>query len=407
MTSGMIRVLAIMAVFACAFVARGDPEALAPVWPARAFEAELGGKGVVLELPGDPTQYRSTQVGLFGEVPDASAVVTRFLEKVGPRAVEVDTASVRAEGSNALVFDASPMNEHAPDGVRTLLFVSLRADPYRVERTWMAAEEATTEAVRGIAVIVPGTFGYPPELYEKWSLDLRGRGWTVLRLLSQPSRFTEHVKVEISPGKAAEAAGRFAAHADDRTAECAYAVQAGAAYLEGLDERLNGKPRAILGFSGGAILLPAVVAREPSKYGTAAVVAGGANAAGISIDSTFMKQFIRSVTFEFSGEDTAADREAFERAYLGQASLDTYHAAARFDDTTRVLVIDGSFDKAVPFASSTLMVERFEAGGVTPVRRTYPTNHVMLFVSLNEMIGQINDWVDGGKLSLPPGQEGP
>jgi hypothetical protein len=70
-----------------------------------------------------------------------------------------------------------------------------------------------------------------------------------------------------------------------------------------------------------------------------------------------------------------------------------------------VLVVDGSFDKAVPFASSAVMVDRFMAGGITPVRRTYPTNHVMLFVALSEMVGQINSWVDGGELGLPPGEE--
>lgn len=408
----MTRLLTIVMVFACAFVALGDPDIdfLAPAWPPRAFEAELGAKGVVLELGGDPKRYQSLQVGFFMDRPGAPGAAQHarmLLDSVGDASAGVLPEDVPQEEYNALVFEVAPAlaQVQAEGGVRTLLFVSLREGSHDIERTWMACEPARTEDVRGVAVIVPGTFGYPPELYEKWSDDLRGRGWSVLRLLSQPSRFTEQILIDVEAREGAKEGTAFAEHADDRTAECAYAVEAGIRHMTQLDGRLEGKPRAILGFSGGAILAPAVVARNPAAYETVVLVAGGANAAGISIDSTFMKQFIKSVFFTFKGEDEAADRAAFEEAYLERATLDAYHAAARFDDDTRVLVVDGSFDKAVPFASSGLMVERIEAGGITPVRRTYPTNHVMLFLSLSEMIGQVNEWIDGGELGLPPGQE--
>jgi hypothetical protein len=403
----MMRAAGILAVLACALVALGDPQPLEPKWPARAFEEKLGGKGVVVELGGDPKAYESLQVGFFfGEAgaPGAAEHAAEYLEHLGD-AAGITADGVKDEGYNALVFEVPPAfaQAQAEGGAKTLLFVSLREDSHEIERTWMACEPATTEEVRGVAVIVPGTFGYPPELYEKWSDDLRSRGWSVLRLLSQPSRFTEQIKIDVAAGEGAAEGKAFAEHADDRTAECAFAVEAGIEHMEQLDGRLEGKPRAILGFSGGAILAPAVVAYNPDAYETAVLVAGGANAASISIDSTFMKQFIKSVFFTF--EDGAVDRPAFEQAYLEHASLDSYHAAARFDDDTRVLVVDGSFDKAVPFASSAVMVDRFMAGGITPVRRTYPTNHVMLFVALSEMVGQINSWVDGGELGLPPGEE--
>lgn len=406
----MTRLMGIMAVLACAIVSLGDPDPLAPAWPERAFEEELGGKGVVLELDGDPRRYRSFQVGFILDRPDASGAAQHakaLLEEVGDAAAGLSPEDVPLEQYNALVFEAGRRLVRFPDEdeTRVLLFVSLRKDSYEIERTWMAYEPAKTEEVRGVAVIVPGTFGYPPELYEKWSDDLRDRGWSVLRLLSQPSRFTEQIMIDIEAGEGAKEGATFAEHADDRTAECAFAVEAGIRHMTQLDDRLEGKPRAILGFSGGAILAPAVVARNPGAYETVVLVAGGANAASISIDSTFMKQFIRSVFFTFEGEDGAGDRAAFEAAYLEHATLDGYHAAPQFDDDTRVLVVDGSFDKAVPFASSGLMVERLEAGGITPVRRTYPTNHVMLFLSLSEMVGQVNEWVDGGELGLPPGQE--
>jgi hypothetical protein len=406
----MTRVPSIVAALVCAAFALADPDVatITPAWPARAFEAELGAKGVVVPLAGDPRRYDSIQVGFFGDRPGAPLAAEHaatYLRELGEPAGAPTAADVPGERYNALVFEIPPAFEHAPaeGGARTIVFVSLREGTHEIERTWMACEPATTQDVRGVAVIVPGTFGYPPELYETWSDDLRGRGWSVLRLLSQPSRFTEQILVDVEPGRGAHEGGAFASHADDRTAECAYAVEAGVAHMTELDGRLEGKPRAILGFSGGAILLPAVVARNPSAYDTAVIVAGGANAAGISIDSTFMKQFIKSVFFTF--EDEAVDRPAFERAYLEHASLDGYHAAAQFDKDTRVLVVDGSFDKAVPFSSSGLLVDRFEQGGLTPVRRTYPTNHVMLFMSLGEMVGQVNEWVDGGELGLPPGEE--
>lgn len=405
----MTRLMGIVAVLACAIAALGDPEPLAPKWEGRAFEEAVGGKGVIIELGGDPRRYQSFQVGLFMDrpgAPGAAEHAASFLGAVGGSA-EITAEDVQAEGYNSLVFEVSPAfaQAQAEGGARTLLFVSLREETYEIERTWMAYEPATTPDVRGVAVIVPGTFGYPAELYEKWSDDLRGRGWSVLRLLSQPSRFTEQILINIEAGEGAKEGAAFAEHADDRTAECAYAVEAGIKHMTQLDGRLEGKPRAILGFSGGAILAPAAVARNPGAYETVVLVAGGANAASISIDSTFMTQFIRSVFFTFKGEDEAGDRAAFEQAYLQRATLDAFHVATQFEDDTRVLVVDGSFDKAVPFASSGLMVKRFETGGITPVRRTYPTNHVMLFLSLSEMIGQVNDWVDGGELGLPPGQE--
>lgn len=407
----MSRLLAFLAVLACnaASLSRPDPDVatLAPSWPARAFETDLGGKGIVIPLGGDPRRYESFQVGFFMDrpiVPGAEDHAAAILERASEAASDLSANDVQPEQRNALVFEISPAQAavQPEGGVHTITFVSLRPDSYGIERTWMACEPATTDDVRGIAVIIPGTFGYPPELYEKWSQDLRGRGWSVLRLLSQPSRFTEQIMVNVAAGEGAEEGRAFATHADDRTAECAFAVEAGIRHMIERDGRLEGKPRAILGFSGGAILLPAVVARNPEAYETAVLVAGGANAASISIDSTFMKQFIKSVFFDFEDD---ADRAAFEHAYLRHASLDGYHAAAQFDGDTRVLVVDGSFDKAVPFASSTLMTERFEASGITPIRRTYPTNHVLLFMSLSEMIGQVNEWVDGGDLGLPPGEE--
>lgn len=404
----MTRVLCIVVVLGCAMVALGGPGPQSLEWPGRAFEDDLGGKGVVVELGGDPRRYFSTQVGFFMDrpgAPGAAEHAKKLLEAVGESGgITVD--DVRGEGYNSLVFEVAPgfAQAQAEGGARTLLFVSLREGAHEIERTWMAYEPARTEDVRGVAVIVPGTFGYPPELYEKWSDDLRDRGWSVLRLLSQPSRFTEQILIDVEAGEGAREGMAFAVHADDRTAECAFAVEAGIEHMTQLDGRLEGKPRAILGFSGGAILAPAVVARNPGSYETVVLVAGGANAASISIESTFMKRFIKSVFFTFKGEDEAGDRAALEAAYLDHATLDPYHSVAHFDAGTRVLVVDGSFDKAVPFASSELLVDRLAACGIPPVRRTYPTNHVMLFLSLGEMVGPVNEWVDGGDLGLPPGE---
>lgn len=400
----MIRVMLILAVVARVVLA--DPDTLAPVWPARAFERDLAAKGVVVELEYDPRAMISRMVAQRQANPTVRAHASLLLDRVGEPARDTTPESVLGEGANAMVYDGVWVDKDAPASGRTLVFVSLREQrPHEIERTWMAYEPATTDGVEGLAVIIPGTFGYPAELYEKWSDDLRLRGWSVLRLLSQPSRFTERVDFRIGAGEGAARGAEFAAHADDRTAECAYAVEHAARHVEALDPRLQGKPRALLGFSGGAILAPAVVAREPDRYRHVVLVAGGAHAARISIDSTFMKQYIRSAMFEFSGPDAPADRAQFEDAYLRHASMDAYHAAARFDAGTRALVVDGSLDKAVPFATSTLLYERLEQSGLRPLRRTYPTNHVLLFMALQDMLDEINAWIDGGELALPPGQE--
>jgi len=405
----MKRIACLATIILLPFLASADPQGstLTPAWPERAFEDALGGKGVVFELEYDPRRLISRQLPMGGGRAGVRTHAGLLLERLGDAAQGVTVDAVLGEGPNSLVFDGVWVDEDLPSDGQALLFASLSADePHEIERTWMAYEPATTEDVDGLAVIVPGTFGYPAELYEKWSDDLRSRGWSVLRLLSQPSRFTEHVLVDID-GDAAEEGTAFAERADDRTAEAAYAVAYGTRHIEALDPRLAGKPRAILGFSGGAILAPGIVAREPHRYETVVLVAGGANAASISIDSTFMARFIRSVTFRFAGEDQDADREAFESAYLERASLDGYHSVLQFRDDARVLVLDGSFDQAVPFASSELMVQRLSAGGVEPARRTYPVNHVMLFLSLNESFGQINDWIvgpEGVELALPPGK---
>lgn len=406
----MTALLCVVLLALSTWLAPVDPdttEALAPVWPQRAFEAALGAKGVVVELDHDPRRLMSRQLPMQGGRASVRTHAGLMLERLGDAANGVSVDAVLGEGPNALIFDGVWIDQARQSDGKTLLFVSLReGEAYEIERTWMAYEPTRTEAVKGLAVIIPGTFGYPAELYEKWADDLRSRGWSVLRLLSQPSRFTEHVLVRVD-GDAADEGAEFARRADDRTAECAYAVEHAARFLEGLDPSLAGKPRTLLGFSGGAILAPGVVAREPQRYESVVLVAGGANAASISIDSTFMKRFIRSVTFEFLGENTDTDRQAFEAAYLGRATLDGYHAAMQFADGAGVLVIDGSFDQAVPFASSTLMVDRLALGGVDPIRRTYPVNHVMLFMALNDSLGQINDWIDGGELTLPPGQGDP
>lgn len=387
-----------------ASVGVGDPgEALLPIWPARAHEAALGAKGVVSELPGDPSAYRSVMVLLRADPELAREHARPLLERAGIE--DPEAVAIGFEGDNAMFFIPPRHDADAPEGTRTLLFVSLREGTNGIERTWIAYEATSAAEVRGLAVIIPGTFGYPPDLYEAWSADLRERGWSVLRLLSQPSRFTERVRVRVGAGTGLEEGVRFAAHADDRTAECAYAVEHAARHAEALDPRLKDTPRAMLGFSGGAILAPAVVAREPQRYASVVLVAGGAHAARISIDSTFMKQYIRSALFDFTGPEAAADRAEFEDAYLRHATMDAYHAAARLHAGTRVLVIDGSRDRAVPFETSTLLFERLRRAGLAPLRRTYPTNHVMLFMALKDMLGDINTWLDGGELALPPGHE--
>ncbi|MEO1008834.1 MAG: prolyl oligopeptidase family serine peptidase [Planctomycetota bacterium] len=407
MRAPLLHVVLVLLASACALAdgTRNDDEIdrwkLEPaeaIWPVRAFEDALGGTGVILELPGHPDQYASGSVGRPGQTADAREHAALLLDRLDADAARPEADAVAGEGFNSVVF--ARRGGGAPDdGSRTLLFASLRPTEgaaLAIERTWMALEPAHTDRIRGLAVVLPGTFGFPRELYEAWSDDLRSRGWTVLRLLSQPSRFTEYVPIDVAEGQAVAQGRRVAQIADQRAAETAYAVQAAARFAEGLYPELAGTPRQIVGFSGGAILLPTVVAREPERYESAVIVAGGANTAAISIDSTFVERYIRSVDYEFLGADPAAQRAELEEAYLRASTLDPYHAAAAMRGT-RVLIVDGTKDKAVPFRDSTLLWERLGR----PDRRSYPTNHVTLFLALPEWMDEINGWLEGEPLALP------
>ncbi len=83
----------------------------------------------------------------------------------------------------------------------------------RLERTWfsvfdaVAADDGKEPKVRGTALLMPGLFGTPEGTLSQLTTVLRKNGWVVVRMMSQPARFTERAEFEFNAGGDLEAAG--------------------------------------------------------------------------------------------------------------------------------------------------------------------------------------------------------
>lgn len=107
--------------------------------------------------------------------------------------------------------------------VATLTPASVNAKVPSIERTGFAFYNPVTpkgsmpRKARGIALVMPGIFGTPEGTLEALVASLRRDGWHVLRMLAQPSRFTQAVSWTIDPAASdaqIHALGRDIAGAD-------------------------------------------------------------------------------------------------------------------------------------------------------------------------------------------------
>src|SRR5204863_60272 len=130
---------------------------------------------------------------------------------------------------------------------------------------------------RGLVLLMPGMLGTPEPILERFTARLLKDGWTVLRMLSQSSRFTQHIVFDIDLAAPEPAIKTIAAEMTGRVAECAYAAQAGCNFALSSRPALARLPRIAIGMSGGAMILPTIVAREPNRYAAAILIAGGAD----------------------------------------------------------------------------------------------------------------------------------
>ncbi|MFT3686054.1 MAG: hypothetical protein QM783_14225 [Phycisphaerales bacterium] len=109
-------------------------------------------------------------------------------------------------------------------------------------------------------------FGTPAEQIIGLTRRLRQEGYSVLRMMSQPSRFTESSTYAVpTEGDLSGVIPTIAADLSDRAAEAAYAVEAAVLYAKQERPALQSVPRIAIGMSGGAMLLPIVMSREPAR----------------------------------------------------------------------------------------------------------------------------------------------
>ncbi len=340
-----------------------------------------------------PHDYTPIAVGTMPRVSIADGV------QADPATFEY-AAPISYEGWGSMLVALTPWtDEHTPEVlgavrpagvVRVSMLVPRPDDIAQLERCWFAWYPPTGDvAVRGTAVLLPGMFGTPRWIIEGWTRDLNARGWLVLRMLTQPSRFTERRRYDIEGG-IDQAAKAVAAHFDRRLGSSARAVKVACEHVEGETAELADLPRIAIGLSGGGIMLPTVVAAEPERYDAAVVLAGGADLVTI-IETSNYTAFIDAVRFRRGDRRLLEwERTQLSKAYRATSDNDPYHAATRMRDV-RTLIVQGTRDRAVPAETSDLLWQRMGE----PDRWLWPAGHEVLALALQSRFGEVLDWVDG------------
>ena len=262
-----------------------------------------------------------------------------------------------------------------------------------LERTWMAYYDAATEETRGLLVLVPGLFGVPEPVNDRFVEMCREDGWAVLRLLAPPSRFTARSTFRVDEMDLDASAEPIARELGQRAAEVAYAVEAGMQHVLDSHPGLESLPHALVGMSGGAIALSTVHARTPERWDAAVFIAGGSNFLLTNEHSNYAS-WVQALQFDWGGtEPAAAERaqimERLGQRYLDAAPLDAYHLAPLLRDKP-VLVLHGKTDKAVPAVYGDQLWERLGE----PERWVFPVGHEILFITLNAQTARILRWLD-------------
>jgi hypothetical protein len=383
-------------------------------WPERVPPGGLsGGKGLVrpVEAP----------VGLWSNIVSASLRGAELTEAQADARALVGGRAVMLEGGGSFVFMAA---EAAPPGgpprakpsargaAEAFKFVSaerlpqpkdgdagadLIRDACRLQRTWFAFYQPKEGNLRGVALVMPGLFNTPEPVIDHVVAQLGGRGWGVLRMMAQPSRFTEVASFDLDPDHLDASAARVAGSMEDRVAECAYSAQAAFDHLLAQHPGLAALPRIAVGMSGGAMTLPSVVAREPEKYAGAVLIAGGADLYAITSESNY-RAMIGTLTYTWTRPPTDAEKDQFDRLYLEHAPLDSYHTAAALRGKP-VLMIHGTHDGAVPARLGDLLWERLGR----PERWSEEAGHEEVFMRLPQKSGRLLDWLDQHFPAKPPG----
>lgn len=413
---------------------QGDASAPSSRWPSR-WGQDPSVRGVIVEL--DPEQrLRPAHFSRYYEgraTPDDYDDAAKLAAALG---VE-QGFKFKAEGPGSFVFipdtrDDEPLKD-APD----LAFKFVSATPTRgrvsgmlededhvaLQRTWFtyrdpkapragqndaAAREDESEPGEplGTIVLLPGMFGTPEPIVNACERYWHNRGYAVLRMLSHPSRFTQHARMIMISDRAQPVAAAVARTGDDRVAECAYATSAAMDHLLTKRPGLSGKPVVLVGMSGGAMALPTVYAYQPQRYDAAVLIAGGANFLRIMVESNY-RDWIDAVLIDFDpgdptslGKPTREQVEALSERYLALSKLDAYHTATEMGSIP-VLMLHATSDRAVPSSTGNTLYRRLSE----PERWTYPMGHELIFATLPTQVPRIDRWLTEHVLDQEPDQE--
>ena len=366
-------------------------------WPARLAADPAAPMGVVHVLD-QPIKRWAGKRRAWNVLPDDSdwkdaAAYISWIEGTQPGPHEV-----KFEDSGAFVIDTTPSDDDRPivplvKPAEYLQFASAQSrdgKEVRLERTWFAFYDAPTEVpVKGVVVFLPGLLGTPPGTIEQFIRAINSQGWAVLRMIAQPSRFLERVDFEIDPRQDLAGPGRLIAGAfDNRIGECGFAVEGAMKHVLRERPALSSLPRIAVGFSGGAITLPAVVARETGAYAGAAIIAGGADFFLITVQSSYTPM-LNAVKYRWRDRaPSAAEVAALDREYLKASKLDPYNSCAVLIGKP-LLIIQGGVDSAVPSHAGDLLWERLGR----PERMVVPLTHELLFAKLSAEFSRIEQWM--------------
>lgn len=382
-----------------------EPEKVHLTWPAR-FTPDPAAKvpGAIRPLP-DVTRLVPVRTSARTFLKPAGEDLADSLLIVGMDG----TQRPIFEGEGSLIFRPirpipRPGEQEpapAPEGaVEYFVYISGQATgdqppALKLQRTWFGFYAPRGERVRGLALLMPGMLGTPEPIIDLYASALQKQGWGVVRMMAQPSRFTERVVFRIDSAEIGGSAARIAAELDDRVAECAFACQAAMAHAEGRVPGSTGLPRIAVGMSAGAMTLPTIVAREPEKYAAAVLIAGGCDYYMINEESSY-RFLIGAMESKWAPQQPDdAQRKALDDAYLERAALDSYRTAAVLKGKP-LLMIHGERDIGVPARLGDLLWERLGR----PERWVQNAGHEEVFMKLPTQVDQIMEWL-AAKTSRP------
>lgn len=203
--------------------------------------------------------------------------------------------------------------------------------------------------------------------------------------------------VACTPDEAAAAGRAIAAASDDGFAENAYAAEAVLDFLREHRPDLPTEPVAVVGFSAGALVAPAVAARLGERVRGLVLIGGGADAVTIARESSLKRV---SLALRCGDQPVGDDLFMVARdAYRRHVWLDPYALGPSLSQTP-VLLVHAVADRIVPADTGVLMWERLGR----PDRLDFSLDHYELFYFVPGQAPRVARWLDE---HVPPSPKRP